>query len=298
MFFLRKQPDTVDLTHGTLEVNGFLLDGWTTDELFLRIFGENAAPSKKQATYVLRDTQVRLNDIEFNSVLVQFSPLGFHHQRVAENITLYVQPCKYTDFTRRVKDRLPNAKPTTYNEYDLIVTYSGMCITARLDPSTQMASLNIEFLDSASRVDNWIKDGCFDMVTPKSGAVVLNNKAYHANLRESGFKSELLPWLPAPESCAMDDNVMTYTFKGVSFYDIPGDVRLGFLNNKLASIKVVPDNPEDLLDWAKKHFGVPVTDEPDYFYYSVRAAGAREWYIRVYKQQPRMDWMLKNTSYT
>ena len=297
MFFLKKQPDNVDLTHGVIEVNNFLLDGWTTDELFLRIFGEDAAPSKKQATYVLRDTTIRLNDVEFTSMMVQFSPLGFHRQRVAENVTLYLQPCKYGDFTKRVLAKLPSVKPTVFNEYDLVATYSGMKITARMDASTQMASLNIEYLDSASRVDNWVREGCEDMVTPKSGAVKLFNKTYHANMRENTFKSEIMPQLAMPEQCAMDDKTMTYTFRNVTFYDLQGDVTFGFLEGKLASIKLIPVETEELMTWAERNLGKPVRDEGEYFYFHTRAAGAREWYVRVYKQQPRMEWLLKMGKY-
>ena len=297
MFFTKKQPDTVDLTQGTLEIKGFLLDGWTTDELFLRIFGEDAAPSKKQATYVLRDTHARLNDIEFSSIMVQFSPLGFHRQRVTENVTLYVQPCKHSDFTKRILTKLPDVTPTVYNEYDLVATYNGMKITARLDSSSLMASLNIEYLDSTSRVDNWVRDGVSEMVTPKSGAIKLFGKTWHANLKESTFKNEVMPGLTMPEQCAMDDSTIVYTFRNVQFYDLQGDVSFGFLDGKLASIKVIPMEAEELLAWAGKTFGKPVSDEGAYLYFRTRAAGAREWYIRVYKTEARMEWILKMGKY-
>ena len=298
MFFLKKQPDNVDLTHGVIEINNFLLDGWTTDELFLKIFGEDAAPSKKQATYVLRDTTVRLNDVEFTSVMVQFSPLGYHRQRVAENVTMYLQPCKYNDFTKRVMAKLPGVKPEVFNEYDLMAVYNGMKIVARLDYATQMASLNIEYLDSASRVDNWIREGCDAMVTPKSGAVKLFGKAYHANIRENSFKSEIMPTLTVPEECVMDDATILYKFGSIEFYDLVGDVAFGFLDGKLASIRVMSTEMENLLDWANRNLGKPIRDEGEYLYFYARAAGAREWFIRVYKKEPRMEWLLKMGKYT
>ena len=298
MFFTKKQPDTVDLTQGTLEINGFLIDGWTTDELFLRIFGEDAAPSKKQATYVLRDTHARLNDIEFSSIMVQFSPLGFHRQRVTENVTLYVQPCKHNDFTKRILDKLPSVVPEVYNTYELVAyTLTGMKITAKLEPNAQMASLNIEYLNSASRVDNWLSEGFDAMVTPKSGAIKLFGKTWHANLKESTFKSEVMPGLTVPEQCTMDDKTVVYAFRNVQFYDLQGDVHFGFLDGKLASIKVIPIETEALLAWAGKHFGKPVADENTYLYFKTRAAGAREWYVRVYKHEPRLEWILKMGRY-
>ena len=297
MFFTKKQPDTVDLTQGTLEINGFQIDGWTTDELFLRIFGEDAAPSKKQATYVLRDTHARLNEIEFSSVMVQFSPLGFHRQRVTENVTLYVQPCKHSDFTKRILTKLPDVTPTVYTEYDLIAFYNGMKITARLDSSSLMASLNIEYLDSTSRVENWVRENMTEMVTPKSGAIKLFGNVWHANLRESTFKSEVMSSLTAPEQCAMDDSTMVYAFKNVDFYDLRCDIAFGFLDGKLASIKVIPFDAENMMAWAGKNFGKAVSDENAYFYFKTRAAGAREWYIRVYKHEPRMEWLLKMAKY-
>ena len=298
MFFQKKQHDTIDLIQGTLEINKFSLDGWTTDELFLRVFGDNATPSRKQATFVLRDIQARLNDIEFNSAMVQFSPLGYQRQRVTENVTLYAQPCKHTDFTKRILDKLPSVVPEVYNAYELVAyTFTGMKVTAKLEPNAQMASLNIEYLDSALRVDNWIPEGCDAMVTPKSGAVKLLDKAYHANLREHTFKSEIMPQLSAPVQCEMNENTMLYTFNNVMFYDIHGDISFGFLGGKLTSIELVPHGSETLLQWAQKHFGAPITDEGEYMYFCTRAAGAREWYIRVYKQQNRMTWALKMSKY-
>lgn len=298
MFFLKKQHDTINLIHGTLEINNFVLDGWTTDELFLKVYGENATPSRKQATYVLRDIQARLNEIEFNSVMVQFSPLGYQRQRVAENITLYAQPCKHVDFTKRVLDKLPDVVPEVYNAYELVAyTFTGMKVTAKLEPNAQMASLNIEYLNSASRVDNWIPEGCDAMVTPKSGAVKLFEKAYHANLRENAFKSEVMPQLSAPAQCEMNENTMLYTFRNIMFYDIQGDISFGFLGGKLTSIELLPHDNDGLLQWAQRHFGQPLTDEGDYLHFRTRAAGAREWYIRVYKQQNRMEWALKMSKY-
>ena len=298
MFFQKKQHDTIDLIQGTLEINKFSLDGWTTDELFLRVFGDNATPSRKQATFVLRDIQARLNDIEFNSVMVQFSPLGYQRQRITENITLYAQPCKHMDFTKRILDKLPSVVPEVYNTYELVAyTLTGMKITAKLEPNAQMASLNIEYLNSASRVDNWLSEGFDAMVTPKSGAVKLFEKAYHANLRENTFKSEIMPQLSAPVQCEMNENTMLYTFRNVMFYDIQGDVSFGFLDGKLTSIELTPHGNDELLPWAQKHFGQPLTDEGDYLYFRTRAAGAREWYIRVYKQQDRMAWALKMSKY-
>lgn len=294
MFFLKKQHDTLDLVRGAFEVNGFLIDGWTTDELFLKTFGENAAQSKRQATYVLRDIMVRLHDVEFNSVMVQFSPLGYQGQRVTENVTLYAQPCKHMDFTKRVLDKLPDVIPETYNDYELVAyTFTGMKITAKLEPNAQIACLNIEYLDSASRVDNWVPDGFAAMVTPKSGAIKVGDKAYHANIREHIFTSEVLPQIRALPQCEEQDNTMLYTFRNIAFYDIQGDVTFGFVNGKLETIEVLPHESDILVPWAKKHFGAPLTEEGEYFHFKTRAAGVREWYVRIYKDENRMTWVLK-----
>lgn len=298
MFFLKKQPDEVDVARGTMLINNFLLDGWTTNELFLRVFGENAAPSKKQATYLLQNTSVRLGDIEFISVLVQFSPLGLNKNRVAENVTLYAPADKNTDFIKRVAAKIPDVKPETLSDCEFVAVNNGIRITAHVDTGTMAVTLNFEYLDSASRVDNWIPENADKMVTPKSGAIVLNDKAYHANLREQTFKSEVLPLFSMPDDCFMDGDVMTYAFHNVMFYDLHSNVSLKFLNNKLTAINVTSYDAESLLEWAHKHFGAPTLENSECVCYSTRAAGAREWDICIQRNQPQMSWTLKPVRYT
>lgn len=294
MFFTKKQPDTVDLTRGVVNINGFLLDGWTTDELFLRIFGENAAPSKKQATYVLHNIDARLGDVAFNSILVQFSPMGLQTQRVTENVTLYAQPCKQTDFVKKVMQKC-SVKPQEETAYDGVAQNGNLQVVAHYDPVSLMASVNIRFLDSPARVDNWVNEGSEVILTPKSGALNLNGLVCHANLREITFINEFLPKLPAPEECNLKKDTMMYTFPQVTYYDMQCAAKLCFSENKLVGIQLIPSDFEKLDEWMYANFGTPIAEREKVYEYVIRAAGSRKWVIQVPKDKTYIQWTLKNT---
>lgn len=298
-FFTKKIPDTINLTNGTVNVNGFLLDAWTSDDLFMQMFQDVAEPSKKQATYVLSDVQSYLNDITFNSIMVQFSPIGLQNQRVIENMTMYVQPCKHSDFLKRVANRcaaLPGLKVLRENDEEYAVEAGTMRICARVDDNTRNASLNLEYLDSQTRVNHWVEAPSMRLLTPKSGALYMNGHLGLANLRETQFKTEIMPYMGEPEACTMDGNVSVYTFKHVQFYDLEGMVKLTFKDNKLCQVLVNPADEEVLDVWANRHFGNPLREDDNVYEYTCHAAGSRCWRIRVHKHQPKMEMLLSSQS--
>lgn len=293
MFFRSKSRDTIDLVHGTVYLRDFLIDAWVTDEVFLGVFGDEITTSKKQATYALRDIDMRIGDISFVSMLVQFSPIGYHGQRVVDNILLYAQPCKYADYVNRIAAKLPGVDAEIHTPYDYRATNGNLRISAQMEPGTMVASLRIEYLDTQMRVNHWINEGSEQLITPKSGALVLNDHIYHANLKEHVFRSELLPLLPAIETSAVENGAVTYMFRNVMFYDMRCDVKLYFVNNKLSLVHLYPANQEEMQGWVYKHFGKPCREGSDFAEYMVYAAGPRIWSVRAWNDSSKLEWRLR-----
>lgn len=292
MFFRSKPRDTIDLAHGTVCLRDFLIDAWVTDEVFLGVFGDEITTSKKQATYTLRDVDMRIGDISFVSMLIQFSPIGYHGQRVVDNILLYAQPCKYTDYINRIAAKLPDVDAEIHTPYDYRATNGNLRIIAQMEPGTMVASLRIEYGDTAMRVNNWVNSGSEHLVTPKSGALKLNHQICLANLKERSFQDEELAHLPTYDIAGDRDGTASYVLRNIMFYDLACNAKICFRDNKLVGAHFTAIRGEELKPWLYKHFGNPVKEADGIAEYRVYAAGPRYWTIRAVEDCTKMDWEL------
>ena len=301
-------PTEIDLTRGIVNVRGFDVDAWTTEQALLTSLKSQVslAIAGSQTAYRVHNANCCLGNYVFAEALLKMSEradLGrkWFSNYVVREVILYAkeEPQKTAlPSEEAAMKTLPElvaekfqAEQIIANKKSLYMAKTGaLVIDATAGNDAQPSCLRITFNNKMFAAMRFVEQDMLPVITPKSGAILLNGAMVQA---KNGFDS--YGQVPAP--CSEFDGA--YVMPEVSYFDLPAIAVTHFDGKKLGRMKItIEKSVTELNTWRERVFGE--TDEKDSgtFKYRIDTADGFTARITFYASKPEILYEFEHTEWT
>lgn len=301
-------PTEIDLPRGIINVRGFEVDAWTTEQALLTSLKSHIALAVMgaQTAYRVHNANCHLGDYVFGEALVIMSDRAdigrkWFSNYVVHEVMLYAkeEPQKTAlpseeaamkSLPELVAEAFPAEQVIAAKKSMYIGKTGAMVVTASAGNDAQPSQLRVTFNNKMFSSMRYIEQDMLPVITPKSGAILLNGALVQA---KNGFDS--FSQVPAP--CSEFDGA--HVMPEVHYFDLPAIVMVNFEGKKLSRAKIAVETDMTTLHaWRLRTFGD--TDEKDggTFKYRLDTTGGYTARVKFYENKAEIVYEFEKTEWT
>lgn len=268
-------PTEINLITGVINMRGFDVDAWTTEQALLTSLKSHIslAVTGAQTAYRVHNPNCHLGPYVFGEALLTMSDRAdighkWFSNYIVHDIVLYANTVMATG--EEVDNRtLPELVAACFPAEQVIAAktsiYIGktgaMVITANDGANGHPSYMRITYNNNMFAEMRFVEQDMLPVITPKSGAILLNGALVQA---KNGFDS--FGQVPVP--CTEFDGA--YVLPEVHYFDLPAIVMVTFNGNKLGRVKItVEKSLPELHMWRERVFGETDEKEANTFNYRI-----------------------------
>lgn len=301
-------PTVVDFDRGVVNMRGFDVDAWTTEQALLTSLKSQItlAVVGAQTAYRVHNPNCHLGPYVFGEALLTMSDradLGrkWFSNYVVHDIVLYTkdEPQKTAlPSEEAAMKTLPELVAEAFKAEQVIAAkksmYIGksgaMVVTANAGSEGNPSQMRITYNNQMFASMRFIEQDMLPVVTPKSGAILLNGALVQA---KNGYES--YGQVPAP--CSEFDGA--YVMPEVTYFDLPAIVVVNFEGKKLGRVKIaIEKSLPELHMWRERVFGATDEKEADTFKYRIDTTDGFTARITFYANKAEILYEFERTEWT
>lgn len=252
-------PTPFDINKGMVPVADFYIDAWTTEDAVIATLKHELEYRTMQGkpAYYLKNANCCMDGYVFSSAIITMSErASYTHKwasnRVVREITMRM--CKSSDTEVSLAEYIrahfeaDNVMIATPNMY----LGSNESMTVKVQ-DVLTPTLFITFKNDAYVTNRNIPDNLLSVITPKSGAIILNGVVV-----QPWEGMDAIGRVPVP--CAAMDG--TWLLPEVYLFNIPVTLSILAQGNELIEMKAIPHCARiQLEEWRKQYLGVNMESE-------------------------------------